>query len=105
MKKPQLKQQKPAYDWSECEDYIKKKYKKDIHDWAAHCKYPEKPYQNFWHFIYDICEVGGNGCYLNIPFYQLLDNETTEDWQKEIIRIFMKEFESDEGVYRFWVEW
>jgi hypothetical protein len=103
MKKPRLKSRK-SYDYNECAEYIAHKLGvKDIRDFAGRWngdKFNEsKPYQDFWHFLYNHCEIH-NGGEMYMPC--LDDLNLIEDWQYKILQAFQDEFGED-AVY--WVEW
>lgn len=106
MIKPEKKLQAPAYDWSECEEYIKEKYGINISNYSNWKPGSDVEFQNFWHWMIDVCEIR-NGCYFEIDFRDFYENDDSlKDWQKTILKIFIDEFqEGEEDGVRFWVEW
>lgn len=94
-KKPKMKSRGKSYDWSELEAFIKRKYKRDIRDWAG--RYNGRStndnveYQDFWHHIVDHHEIHNGGTITIVPEEAMLD-ENMPEWQKEIYRILIKEF-------------
>ncbi len=139
------KQNKPkkktfkALDYSECADYINKKYNCNIRDfsrshlqffdWAKHKgykgmdpegkkmgdsqiwfaeynkeikdgKFAERPYQDFWHYIGDVCGPPRGGF-----FYLHNDTSGAEDWQKQILGWFFDEFGDGGDSIEFYYNW
>jgi hypothetical protein len=62
----------------------------------------ERPYQDFWHFLVDRCDIK-NGCWIHLP-EDWEDDSSIEDWQKEILKYF-QDFLGDDFYKRMWVEW
>jgi hypothetical protein len=108
MKKPKKRAMVVAYNWHECVQYIEKKYKIDIRDYAGKfkCKWnngelgEEKPYQDFWHWVVQNKDVN-NGSVVTLSSY---DYTECEDWQQQILTFFLKEFGKGKEA-TFWVEW
>lgn len=103
MEKPSKRVIVEAFDWSECTNFIEKKYNIKTHDYAG--KYrgnPDAPYQDFWHFICHTNDIH-NGGMLYLDSY-LMDG--AEDWQKQILQLYFDEFkEPNRDGVSFWVEW
>lgn len=97
MKKP-TKKTFIAYDFSECRDYINKKYKCNIRDFARSTG-EGKEYQDFWHWICNTYSPN-NGSFLTFS----REDDTEKDWQRTILNYFLDEFgENDEVI--FYVDW
>ncbi len=101
MKKPQLETRK-YLDYDKCAKYVAFKLGiKDIRDVTGHFQpggtEENNPYQDFWHFICDICDPN-NGSYICIG----TDMSCKEDWQQKICDMFVQEFGEEQD---YWVEW
>lgn len=110
MKKPQPKAVKPqkALNYLECRDYIEKKYKIDVRDYAGKFSVPGRamdnkiPYQDFWHWLIGRCDIDHNGCFIDMP----TSAPNADQWVQEILALFTKEFATkDQESIEFWVEW
>ena len=94
--KPKLKQvEHKCYYWDEIDEYIRKKYLRDLRDWSGkwvscHGADPDEtqPYQDFWHWMCDHIEIQ------NDSFVTLWCEveEVEEPWVQEILTILRKEF-------------
>lgn len=117
-------------DYSECTDFIEKKYKIDVRDYArSHVQFGEwcktkgitpdgnsqsqwskyqaaitsgeiveRPYQDFWHWITDVCQVSNGGTiHLSTEL-----GDGAEPWQKEILALYVKEFGDEQEYETSW---
>lgn len=105
MKKPK-KHKREYYDYNECAEYIANKLGvKDLRDFAG--KYSEKesedkPYLDFWHWLYDFGEIH-NGCFIYMPPASDIPHYTEEEkWVAPIVQVFEDEFGPEA---QMWVEW
>lgn len=70
---------------------------------------PEPPYLDYWHWLldehfYDM----QNGCERQINVKEILEDDKSPSWVKEITQLIHTEFESDlddEGCLTVWIEW
>lgn len=98
VKKPKKLKRESTYDWHDIDDFIQKKYGKDVRDWAG--KYSKKnkvqevEYQDFWHHLCDRHEIH-NGVTITIWPEDALDDKELPAWQREIYEILLKEFGSE----------
>ncbi len=101
MNKP-IKHTIEYYDYYECVNYINKKYKVNIDDFAGHwgkdVHNPDVPFQSFWQYIVDTKGIH-NGCYMDM--YEEW-KEDAETWQIQIIDWFLEEFGYDITFYVSW---
>lgn len=99
MQKP-TKKEYAYYPYNECAKYIEHLMGiKDIRDVDGKFYGNEAAeYKDFWHFLLDKKDIH-NGCAIQIC---MEDADGAEDWQREIVELFVKEF--GEGAY-YWVEW
>lgn len=90
-----------VYYWNECTNYIEAKYKITVRDYSGrYINNASAPYQDFWHFIVDNCDVR-NGDLIHI-----WNDVSGNDWQNEILALYRAEFlEKGEDALTFWVEW
>ena len=97
MKKPKPKVTKHL-DYDECAKYVEQKLGYDLRDTQGkftNGKLNEDvEYRDFWHFLVDATGLH-NGCEIYMP------EEADEQWQQEIIDMFLNEF----GRGPYWVEW
>lgn len=106
---PPLPEKRPddSYDYHEVRDWLNHMYERDDRDVLGKFKTggdPDAEYRDFWHFVCDRTEIG-NGC-LFIMYEEW--TEDANDWQKEIIEQYLKNFgEGEQGdrEIQFWVEW
>lgn len=98
VKKPKKQKRESSYDWHDIDDFIRKKYGKDIRDWAG--KYSKKgkqqeetEYQDFWHHLCDRYEIH-NGATITIYPQEKLEDSDLPAWQREVYEILLKEFGS-----------
>ena len=101
MRKPEPTTQKPAYDWTEITHYIEEKYNIDIRNYATWRPGNKNPYQDFWHWFCDRYNFA-NESYVQVYFEEDLREANMEDWQKEIAKLYIKEFGNE---FRAWIEW
>lgn len=99
-----------ALDFHDCRDYIEKKYKIQMRDYAGRFKPPvdeKKPYLDFWHWIIDRYQIN-NDSFFNLYVTEDQDEyHLVPDWVKEILALFHKEFGEYEtkGYLKMWVSW
>jgi hypothetical protein len=106
--KPKKHVSEPYWDYHEVAHFINKKYKVDIDNFAGH-KYTGKkndmPYQNFWHWICDFNEIH-NGSYFELDLVDGIADEVEDEkcgtpaWVKEILKMFLDEFEEEVMYFR-----
>ncbi len=94
-RKPIARTQAAAYDYNQIAKYIEEKYNIKLRDFENG--------RDFWRFLLDRCDIH-RGCYIYIS------DETgdgAEQWQKDIINIFLKEFGKwrNGTAVRCWVDW
>jgi len=102
------KRTKEAYDWNEARTYIESVHDCDLRNFANKTydgsDGDDRPYQDYWHYLIDVCYIIGNGCYFTME-----DEMEGEPWQQEITGWIFDEFgEPDDFTGRsavFWVEW
>ena len=71
----------------------KTRYSKLFNEYRDNHQKNEPPYQNFWHFILDdVCGEINSGETKSLSFKYLKDNDAKEQWQKDILDMFIKEF-------------
>ncbi len=95
------------YDYDDMVDFIEGKYKFNVRDYHDF-KFPElaekdRPYMDFWHFMIDkyFMEIY-NGSLRQLNWQEVYD-VTEEDWQREIVTYFIKEFgNQDFMVHIYW---
>jgi len=107
MEKPKQKTRPALYDWHEMVDYVEKKYKINVRDYAGKYKnalpgWEDTEYQDYWHFMLTIWDEVSNGGEESINFSNLLEM-CEHEWQKEITRLFLAEFGDEDLVV--WIEW
>lgn len=99
-----------GFDYHECTKYIEEKYNINTRDYAGKFsvekqlpleKIEEIPYQDFWHWIVSNNEIH-NGCVFKL---YAEDAEDMEDWQQEILKLYLDEFADNGEDIIFWVDW
>jgi hypothetical protein len=55
---------------------------------------PEKPYQNFWHFLLDHIDIS-NGKLAEVNWAELQSVVPEDSWQREILNLFVDSFGSE----------
>ena len=100
MKKP-AKRKVSYYDWSEIEEYINKKYKCDIRNFAGNEFRGRSSLWDFWPFLCSSCDVSQNGVYRKVNWADL-KFIADEEWQEEICDLFIKEFGKSITVCFWW---
>lgn len=101
MEKPQ-KHTRSIYNYSECNDYIEKKYGIKTRDYAGYFgedfgkREVDPPYQDFWHWII-ISRGEGDIIVLS---EDLIEAGEEEFWYAKILKLFLNEFgeKNSEGV-------
>ncbi len=108
MKKPKL-QTKEYLDYRQCADYVAYKLGVlDIRDYAGKFRsknankdaWKDIPYQDFWHFLIDKCDVT-NGGFISITT-EIGHGEEIEDWQALILKTFIEEFGEEVEYMTYW---
>ncbi len=108
--KPSKRTRQPVLDYHECRDYLQAKHGYDERDYAG-CYDPKRgagrddslPYQDFWHWVVDVCGVTNGG---TITFSNDLLSSCKEPWQAEILERYLAEFgEGDDRSCTFLTEW
>ena len=103
----------PMYFWNDVENYICKKYNRDLRDWAnkLSSQYDaHKPYLDFWHLILEHIGCKGNGTCFYLSRARMGD-DAEEDWVKEIFDILEAEgfldnsLDEGELAGEFFVSW
>lgn len=90
------------YDFNKCTRYIEEKYGINTRDYAGMFKNGEVncevEYQDFWHWIMDNKDIH-NEC-----FFELLEHDkwNMNDWQKEILQLYIDEFGEEIEFYVWW---
>lgn len=104
---PRLPDPRPdgSYDYHEVRDWLNHMYERDDRDVLGKFNGNiDAEYRDFWHFVCENAEIH-NGCIFTM--YEEWA-EDAEDWQKEIIEQYMKNFgtgnDGDREI-QFWVEW
>lgn len=107
MKKPKKRPQAAILHYNEARNYIEAKYKIDVRNYKGR-KYTGKPddapYCDFWHWMLEKNGDCTNGSVIYMPF-EYLNDAATEEWVKEILRLFKKEFGPRKNDLEMWVEW
>lgn len=113
MNKPVQHTSEPYWDWIEIQNYIEKKYQKDLHNYKNHSFASETskenpPYCNFLHWITAVQDNISNGSFFYLSFDNI-DSPPSKyepDWVKEILRLFKEEFckENQNDIYCY-VSW
>ena len=105
------------HDYNACAKYIDYKHNCEIRNFAGKLSggkgNPNAPYQDFWHFVYDMCEPERDDFFYMDEDWMQSDRIT--DWQKEILLWFLDEFGQEYGdnhpvnkrnrQIRFWASW
>lgn len=95
-------------DYHQCRDYLQAKHGYNERDYARHfhgadAATNDRPYQDFWHWVCDIC-CPENGGTITLSDY-LLDS-CKEPWQREILERYLSEFgEGQDRSCTFVTEW
>jgi len=65
----------------------------------------EPPYQDFWHWLLDVCEIR-NGCYFYLPisYFKVKKPLENQKWIVKILKMF-EEFKDEDGKVFCWVSW
>lgn len=116
IKKPN-KETLEYYSYTDCRDYLQKKYKFQergflgFGDERIYWSLPdeerrEQTYNDFWHFVVETFSEIRNGAYVEVSEDRVLDN-VKFNWQWEIAALYFKEFgEGSEGgrsiIFYFW---
>jgi len=106
------KVKKEGIDYHEMVAFIEKKYSIQLRDY--HKNYPKsnedwKSYMDFWHWMLENCfsEVS-NGCFQWWNMLDILEDEETPDWIKEITQLFYNEFKEEldaDGGVEVYISW
>jgi hypothetical protein len=76
---------------------------------AQDAHYEAHPYQDFWHYQLEVFgeDRFRNDSYQDFPIQRCLDG-ATEDWQKEIAKLWLDEwaeYADEDGIIFVWVSW
>jgi hypothetical protein len=123
LKKPEMKQSEPYWDYHEVIHYIEKKYGINTRGYKPEVSLPHyKDYLDFWHYVLKDNEVH-NGCYIYLNMLGGYDDEEwvegqAEDdghwdgdssyrprWVREIQKMIYDEFKPENGEMKCWVAW
>ena len=103
---------KEGLDYHEMVRQVEKNYKievRDYHKYYDSKKSDYKSYMDFWHWMLDNCfsEIS-NGCFSYWNMLEILKDEETPNWIKEITQMFYNEIKDDldkEGGVYVYISW